>query len=720
MDEEDLPIQQSRTAFATRFFNQLHQYKRILLKYWWIPLLTLGVAEGIQVILLRQTPPTFVSKGRMIVNVKLSIPGANVYSEEFDNFFGTQIALMQSDTVRNSVDLRLESGNPELHPTPVNIDVTLSAKTSIFNMRAVGRDPKYVQAYLKATMDEYINLKRDLVANASTANQSSMEEELKRQAAELQKSRDNLLNYQSNNSVIFLQPSGGNSAADQLAALNQRLAASKSELQLSKALTLDQNLERLHNLQLQLGTALRTNDVSRLNPDSAPINPGNNDTSQNSMPVTLGEFEEDYLMAKKQILLLQAALNELSSLNTNALEVVELNNEIAHQRKLLEIYKEQSQEQLQNRQHTLELQIQDLESQVKEWELKALEVSKKLSDYETLKENTRQLQSQYDQMLATLQAIDLNKGIGQESVTVLEAAGPAMPAPPETLKHLMMAGFIGLFFGLGITVLINRLDDRPSTFMELEHLFDVTVLGQIPLVKAEGKPAAVPILQLEDERYPLIEAYRSLRSAFLYKDLLKTEPVNQPKTIVIASASPNDGKSMTAANFAITFAQAGASVLLIDADLRRGSLHSHFSVAPRPGLAEVLAGQCDWAATVVQTRIPNLHLLPRGSLPRHFHNLFAKSGKFLQEVAGRYDYYIFDTAPVMVADDVLSLAPNADGLIMVIRAGFTSGRIAQAALDMLKQRRVNVIGLVFNAVPLSDGGFYNYQYKEYYPQSPPE
>ena len=717
MDEENSPDPQ-RTAFATRFFNQLHQYKRIFLKYWWIPLLAVGLGLVIQIILLKQAPPTFASKGRMIVNVKLSIPSANVYSEEYNNFFGTQVALMQSDTVKDHVSLRLQSANPDLHPTPVTIDVTLSAKTSIFNLRAVGGDPDYVCAYLKATMDEYIQLKRDLLASASTATHSSLEEELKRLEVELQKNRAELLDYQSNNSVVFLQPSGGNSAADQLAALTQRLVADKSELQLTKALTLDQNLERFHDLQTQLGGVANTNAVSDLTQASSK-GPAGIDISQNNMPVTLGGFEEDYLKARQQIVLLKASIKELGYLHTNAFEIVELNEKLTRQRNLLEIYKQQSQERLTNRQHTLELQIQDLERQVREWESKALDVSKRLSDYETLKENHQRLQSQYDQMLANLQTIDLNKGIGQESVTILEPAGVALPSPPEMFKHLMMAGLIGLFLGIGILVLINQLDDRPSTFTELEHLFDLPVLGQIPLVKPADKKAGVPILQLEDERYPLIEAYRSLRSAFLYKDSLKQEPVNQPKTIVVASASPNDGKSMTAANIAITFAQAGARVLLIDADLRRGVLHHHFSVPMNPGLAEVMAGQCDWQAALVQTPIPNLHLLPCGTSPRHSHNAFAQAGKFIKEISGQYDYYIFDSAPVIVADDVLSLAPQVDGLIMVIRAGFTSGRIARAALEMLRQRRVNVIGLVFNAVQPNASDFYYYRCKEYYPQNPP-
>jgi capsular exopolysaccharide synthesis family protein len=716
MDEEDAPIPQARTNLAARLSHQLHQYKKLLWRFWWIPLLTLGISLGIQSFLLKRVAPSYESTGRMIVSVKLSIPNANVYNEELNNFFGTQVALMQSDSVRNRVNDHLRSAHPELPPGPVSIDVSLSAKTSIFNLRAVGEDAKFTQAYLQATMDEYIKLKRDLLTNAATATQASMQEELKQMAADLQNSKQDLLNYQSSNSVVFLQPSGGNSAAERLSILTQRLAEKRSDLQLSKALTLDQNLERLRGIMTQpSGSGIQSNSLPQSNPANAPAN---SDASQNNTPANLGEFEEAYLQTKRQVISLKGRRDEISELATNAFELVGLDKEIAHQERLLELYKEQSQEQLQNRQHALELEIQYLEGQVKEWEAKALDVSKKLADYEALKENQQRKQLMYDQMQANLQTLDVNKGIGQESVTILESAGPASPVPPEKQKHLVMAGLIGLVLGIGILVLINQLDDRPSSFTELEQIFDVPVLGQIPLVKAKDKKTGVPILQLDDDRYPLIEANRNLRSAFLYKDSLKGQPKEQPKSIVITSACPNDGKSMTAANFAITLAQAGARVLLIDADLRRGVLHKYFPVASSPGLAEVLAGQCAWSTALVQTHIPNLHLLPCGITPRHSHNLFAASGKFLAEIAGHYDYYIFDTAPVMVADDVLSLAPNVDGLIMVIRAGFTSARVAHAALDLLHLRRVNVMGLVFNSVHPKTGDYYYYRYKKYYPQPP--
>jgi capsular exopolysaccharide synthesis family protein len=462
-----------------------------------------------------------------------------------------------------------------------------------------------------------------------------------------------------------MEPAGGNRALDNLTGVQQKLALAKSDLE-SLSITNTLNLDEIY---LKANADLRASQIKR---------------------------EE----------LLKSTYPE------DLRKVPAVNDDIAKQEAMVKILEEQNRARMESARLVLEQKIQNLEGQVKEWEEKAVDESKKMAAFETLKENQRRLQTRYDQMEGELQRLLEDKGLGQETVTILDAATPAVMVPPDKIKRTVMMALIGLFVGMGIVVFIDRLDDRPTCFTELAELFDMPVLGQFPLLKAKSRRKGVPILQPDDDRYPLIEANRSLRSALLYQDPHK----DQPKSIVITSASPNDGKSMVSANLAVTLAQTGARVLLIDADVRRGVLHKHFSVASSPGLAEVLSGQCPWSTAVVNTAIPNLFLLPRGSSPRHSVNLFATAGRVLTEIAGHFDYYLFDTAPVMVGDDVLSLAPHVDGLVMVVRAGYTSGRIVQTALDSLQLRRVKVLGLVFNAVQPNASDYYYYRFREYYPE----
>jgi len=178
--------------------------------------------------------------------------------------------------------------------------------------------------------------------------------------------------------------------------------------------------------------------------------------------------------------------------------------------------------------------------------------------------------------------------------------------------------------------------------------------------------------------------------------------------------------------------------LLVDADLRKGSLHNRFGLATGvPGLSETLTRETpsrkdeppripnspppDWAATVQPTKVPNLFLLPRGATTHQSSELFLSplTVRFLEEAAAAYDFVILDSAPVMAADDVTSLAPHIDGVIFVVRAEHTSARVARAALDLLYLRHVRVLGLVFNAVrPTSADYYYYYKYKDYHHSYP--
>jgi capsular exopolysaccharide synthesis family protein len=174
---------------------------------------------------------------------------------------------------------------------------------------------------------------------------------------------------------------------------------------------------------------------------------------------------------------------------------------------------------------------------------------------------------------------------------------------------------------------------------------------------------------------------------------------------------------MTAMNLAITMAMGGSRVLLVDADLRKGNLHSRFGVENKSGFTEVFSQGGDWRASVLETSVANLSLLTRGATTQRSSEFFIGPvmEKFLQESGQEYEYVLIDTAPVMAADDVTSLAPRVDGIVFVIRAEYTSSRVALAALNMLYQRKSRVLGLVFNSVHVSTGDYYYYyRYSDYH------
>jgi capsular exopolysaccharide synthesis family protein len=628
----------------------------------------------------------------MIVSIKLNIAEGSVYTEELSNFLGTQAALMQSGVVLNRAHARVALQKPEVRWQPVGLKVTVSPKTTIFVLQATGGDPEYTRAFLQACMEEYIALKKEMRTQTSDTTVAGLTEEVIRLEKDLRNADAELLEFQSTNTVLLSQEQG-NSAGNYLAALNLRLATRKSEYDLLQMLTVDQNLD------LQQAP-------------SAAVLPANGATDT-SPPAGGDRTDTDYLRAKQQLLLLQAEQEELGRyLRTNHPKMIAMNEEIVRREQLLKIFRLQSAEQLESKKASLAVEIQNIEKDMKQWDVKALEIQAKVAEYQRLKGNSQRIQALYDRLLATMQTLDLNKGISPESVTIMESASQAFPDQSGVWKQVTVGSLVGVGLSVLLLLLINRLDDRMISIAELKEMFDEEVLGQIPRVTSRGPKREVALVGPEDERHDFVEAYRNLRSSLLYM----AEAGARPKILLVTSSVPNEGKSLTSANLSITMASTGSRVLLVDADLRKGALHTRFGVAPRPGLTEVLGQGLNWEEAVQATKFPNLSLLPRGTFAPNAGELLISNAtkEFLRDAAAKYDYVILDTVPVMAADDVTSLAPHVGGVIFVIRAEFTSAHVARAALYSLYQRQVRVLGVAFNSARPSFEDYYYYRYKGYY------
>ncbi|MBE0545469.1 MAG: polysaccharide biosynthesis tyrosine autokinase [Verrucomicrobia bacterium] len=689
--QDQTPRPHDRSTRSAQFFNYLHRYAALLRKCWWVLALTLIAGLGIQGYRLYTAPVTYLSVARMIVSIKIqNLPAGAVYTEELSNFLGTQQALMKSGTVVDRAMSRVRAALPNLNASPVDLQINVSPKTTIFNLIATGGEPEYTRAFLDACIEEYGNLKKEMRMSTSDTTLAGILAQLISLERDLMKQEAELLDFQASNSVVFLQEQG-NSAGSYLVQLNQRHALLKTELQLLNLLDLDQNLDR----QQREGTQLTASDASWT--DGKSVVP----------------LHADYLKARQEIQLRKAELQEWSEfLRPKHPRIIALNEEIARRERLLEIFKQQSLEQLDNRRNSLTLQMENLEREIEEWKVKSLEISGKMAEYERLRAKKQRTQGLYDRLLAARQTLDVDKDISQESVTVLERASIARPARGNALQSMTIAGLLGLLAGVAILLLVDRFDDRPASFTDLQDMFDEHVLGQIPLQAVSNAKAGVLLIQPNDDRHTFVESYRNVRSSLLY---MATEG-KRPRTIVVTSAIPGEGKSLTAANLAITMAQAGSRVLLMDADLRKGQLHQRFKVNASPGLEEILSEGATLVEAVQPTPVANLMFLPRGKISRNPGELFLGQVtlNLLKELSAQYDYVVIDSAPVMAVDDVTSLAHHAEGVVFVLRASFTSARVARAALELLYQREVDVLGLVFNGVQIGRSDYYYYKYKEYY------
>ncbi len=684
-------------SHAAHFFARLGRYRSLLRRRGWLLLVTTLLALGVQAIIIRASKPMYLSSGRMIVAIKLSIPEGAVYTEELSSFYGTQTELMKSDKVGLDAASRLAAEHPELEPCEVKLRVTVSPRTSIFNLEATGEQPEYVRYYLQACMDSYLELRHQMRQTTSEGTLVNLSRQVQELDHDLRAGEEQIGAFLRTNNVVFMREQR-NRAANRLTSLENERASFDSEYQLLSMITFDQESTRINQDLVDLASA---------DPEK--------DASSRSM---LEERNPQYYKAKQELIFLQTEIADLSQvLRPRHPKIEKLQADIERQERLLAIYRAQSLQQLDDRKSALLLKITNLDRDITQLKTAAVGINSKLADYEQLERRRDMTKNAYERLLITIQTLDVNKTLNQETVSPLQPASLAEPDTASIPKRLALAGVVGFALGVGLLKLLDRIDDRMNSHTELMHHFDETVLGQIPRIRIRERRGESPLLKSDDDRHSFVEAYRNLRSSLHFM----IEGPASPRLILVTSSVPNDGKSVTATNLAVTIAAAGSSVLLIDADLRKGNLHTRFGRGPEPGLSQVLTKEVNWREVIAPTAIGNLSILSRGKTTSHCSELFLSpvTTQFLREVKAEYEYVLIDTAPVMAADDVTSLAPHTEGVLFVVRADHTSARVARAAIDSLYQRKVRVLGLLFNAVRTNAGEYYYYyKYRDYYTSYP--
>jgi tyrosine-protein kinase Etk/Wzc len=354
---------------------------------------------------------------------------------------------------------------------------------------------------------------------------------------------------------------------------------------------------------------------------------------------------------------------------------------------------------------------------------------------ETIKRLTDQLRDDY-------QRASVSEAVEAGQVEVVDPAiRPSKPIGARLRTKLGLGLVLGLLFGAGAAFMMERMNTSIRRREEIEKLLHVPGLAIIPQIMPSalsrgrlnfagldlpfpptrrstrrnmGDTAA--LVTSQNMRSTSAEAFRTLRT-----NLIFSQAVQSLRTMVITSPSPQDGKTTTATNLAVTFAQQGLRVLLADCDLRRGRLHNVFRVAREPGMTQFLAGQASLEEVVRESAIERLSFVPAGTFPPNPSELLgsARTHALIDEISKKYDIVILDTPPVHVAGDALILGTIADGVILVLRAGNTERGAAQHAMQRLTNVGARVVGAVLNdpdrKVP-QYGGYYYYDY--YYGDEP--
>ncbi|HEY5087571.1 MAG TPA: polysaccharide biosynthesis tyrosine autokinase, partial [Gemmatimonadaceae bacterium] len=277
---------------------------------------------------------------------------------------------------------------------------------------------------------------------------------------------------------------------------------------------------------------------------------------------------------------------------------------------------------------------------------------------------------------------------------------PALPVSPNVPLIAALSAILGILIGVIAAFIRNSMDRGVHTRDELALITGVPVLGLVPHIRSPRRThIETRLISQKDPRNPVAEAYRTLRTNITF-----AQPDALASTIVLTSPMPRDGKSTSATNLAITLAQQGLNVLLVDADLRRGSLNTLFNVARDPGLSNVLIGaaRLEDAVHRVDIGLPQgagqFSVLSTGTLPPNPAELLAseRCRTLIDSLATAFDVVLFDTPPMNLVTDAVVLASKTDAVIVVARAGSTTGEALAYSMEQLNNVRAKVIGTILN------------------------
>jgi polysaccharide biosynthesis transport protein len=364
----------------------------------------------------------------------------------------------------------------------------------------------------------------------------------------------------------------------------------------------------------------------------------------------------------------------------------------------------------------------------------AAQENQRAIQYSILKQDVETAKSLYTEFLQKTNQAGLEVAQQQSTVRIISPARvPQGPISPNRQRTILIGLLLSLAGGMGLAWLLDRFDDSIRNVDDVHRFTQLPALAVIPAIDVTAlkqrrrkelqddiQPIGLienPNVKLEparlmefDGRSPASEAYRSLRTG-----LLLSAAGNPPKTILVASVRTEEGKTTTATNTATALAQLGASVLIIDCDLRKPSLHEVFGMPRDPGLSTYLVRNVDVDEVTQRLHAKNLHLIPAGPIPPNPAELLSsqRMKRLLAQLAERYDHIVIDSPPLGSVTDAVILSTMVDGVILVVHGGRNSRYAVQRASHELAVVGARIFGIVLNNVNLRREGYDNYYYYSY-------
>ncbi len=557
-----------------------------------------------------------------------------------------------------------------------------------------------------------------------------LEFQLSKKSDELRKSEDAMRNFQEERKLVALDESTQE--------LITRLAETQAQLEATQV-ELDASQEQKRNLEKQLEER-RDLLVSEVTQISSPL---------------LLELQQEYAKIVNDKVKYETLLAQEPTIDPKVYQI-----ELHTQKKRIEAIqlrlKEEAQQIANTSMVTAPLEIVqkmittilELETKIKGFGAKISALRDIVSQYERqldalpgeglqLARLMRQVEvdkSTYILLTEKLEETKIAEAGQKELIRVVDGAiEPEYPVSPKKARNLLLGAILGLGLGIGLTFLMEYLDDSIKNPENLEKI-GLSILAIIPEISQKevfrkqiatngnstngkslslAEPSEARLVTHIDPKSPVSEAFRTLRTNIQFQQMKLKD-----KTLMVTSSTPKEGKSTTIANLAITMAHMGGKTLLVDTDLRRPVVHSIFNLKKDRGITNFLMGKSEFDDVVKPTFVDNLYVVSSGPLPPNPSELLASEemDDFIAQAREKYDVVLFDSPPIIAVTDAAILSTKVGGVIMVIKAHQTDQNAVRRAKSLLDNVNANIVGCLLNGVKMerSYGSYYYHYYYQYY------
>jgi len=687
----------------------MHDYVHILIKRRWLILLVFFAIVAFVALKTFTTTPIYQATVQLLIERQtpryIDQPGASnpsdYYSEEF---YQTHYKLLESRALAKKVADKLNlKSNPSytsiFRDLPPDADdamkqraeedlisavaggvkVTPVRQSSLVDVSFSDPDPKLAAKVVNTLAQSYIEQSLDLRFAASQEAAVWLKEKLVEGRKKLEESEAKLNQYKRDNNIVALDD-------------KESITAQKLE-QLNKDLIAAQT----HRMEAET----RFKEVSRGQPISQVLN--------NPLIQTL-KGQEAKIIAEQ---------SELSrKFGPEHPRMIRLNNELSATRSKIGAEMGQVVQAIKNEYYMAKAQEENLKAALESQKSSTQDLSDLNIQYRVLLRDVETNRALYENMLKSLKTTTATENTPATNIRIVYPATiPDSPVSPRKARNLALGAVMGLVLGVGLAMFMESLDTTLKTPEEVEGWLEIPNLALIPHVEfTSGNPVKeeFPELIVHHGAQPLAsESYRRLRTTILF-----STPGQVPRVLLVTSSLPLEGKSLTSANLATAMAKAEPNVLLVDADLRRPSLHKIFQMSAEPGLSNFLVGELN-DLPIVETIVPNLFMVPAGKIPPHPSELLgsARMREFLDLAKTRFGRIILDSPPLMSVTDAAILSTQAEGVLLVVKAESVPRKAAMDVRDQLLEVNATLLGAVFNNIQTQRNGyFYNsyYRYHSYY------